>query len=120
MVAGPNGAGKTTAALTLLPKFLDTHEFINADSIAYGLNPLNPASQALTAGRLMLDRFDALIDKGTSFAFETTGSARNYANRMRRARGLGFRLGLVFLWLPSADLAESRVAARVLQGGHNI
>ncbi len=34
MIGGANGAGKTTAALELLPKFLDTYEFVNADEIA--------------------------------------------------------------------------------------
>jgi predicted ABC-type ATPase len=32
----------------------------------------------------------------------------------------GYRLTLVFLWLPSPDEALARVAKRVAQGGHNI
>ncbi len=32
----------------------------------------------------------------------------------------GYTVNLVFLWLPSVDLAVSRVANRVRQGGHGI
>jgi predicted ATPase len=39
IIGGANGAGKTTAALLLLPKYLQTFEFVNADEIARGLNP---------------------------------------------------------------------------------
>ncbi len=35
-------------------------------------------------------------------------------------KATGYRLGLLFLWLPSADLAVIRVANRVSQGGHGI
>lgn len=32
----------------------------------------------------------------------------------------GYRFHLIFLWLPSADLAVARVAERVRRGGHDI
>jgi predicted ABC-type ATPase len=120
MVAGPNGAGKTTTAMQLLPNYLDVFEFLNADSIAYGLNPLDPRGQAIAAGKLMLKRVDELIARGRSFAFESTGSAKSYAARMRYARAQGYQLGLIYLWLPSPFLAQQRVASRVKQGGHDI
>jgi ABC-type branched-subunit amino acid transport system ATPase component len=34
ILAGPNGAGKTTFANSLLPKFVNCREFLNADPIA--------------------------------------------------------------------------------------
>ena len=34
ILGGPNGAGKTTAANVLLPEFLGTYKFLNADEIA--------------------------------------------------------------------------------------
>ncbi|MDR3423748.1 MAG: AAA family ATPase [Alphaproteobacteria bacterium] len=120
MIAGPNGAGKTTAAMTLLPNFLSVHEFVNADEIARGLNPLNPDGQAVPAGRLMLQRIDDLIASGKSFAFETTGASRVFAEKLRQAKSAGSRLSLVYLWLPNAELAKTRVRLRVAQGGHDI
>jgi predicted ABC-type ATPase len=56
ILGGPNGAGKTTAAQVVLPQQLDIREFVNADEIARGLSPFNPAGAALTAGRLMIEK----------------------------------------------------------------
>ena len=73
--AGANGAGKTTAAEYLLPRE-KIREFINADEIARGLSPFNPAGQKVAAGRLVLDRIRSLMSKGDGFAFESTLSGR--------------------------------------------
>ena len=120
MIAGPNGAGKTTAAMALLPDFLSIHEFVNADEIARGLNPLDPYGQPVAAGRVMLERIDELISEGKSFAFETTGASRVFAERLQKARDAGYRLGIIYLWLPNVETAKQRVALRVAQGGHNV
>jgi predicted ABC-type ATPase len=118
MIGGPNGAGKTTAATTLLPKILDIREFVNADEIAGGLSPFNPEGSAIAAGRLMIERIHELIARGESFAFETTCSGRAHAQTLLKCRDAGYRLTLIFLWLPSAKDALRRVARRVAQGGH--
>ena len=55
-----------------------------------------------------------------SFAFETTLSGRLYARLIRRWRVEGYRVKLIYLKLASPELALSRVAARVLQGGHGV
>lgn len=60
IIAGCNGAGKTTASLTVLPEVLKCYEFVNADSIAAGLSPLNPESVSFEAGRIMLNRIRQL------------------------------------------------------------
>jgi len=120
IIAGPNGAGKTTFAREFLPQEADCPDFINADLIAAGLAPFNPEAAALRAGRLMLEEIHARIRQGKSFAFETTLSGRAYAAMLRESRKQGYHIQLVFLSLPSADMAVSRVAARVAQGGHNV
>ncbi|GAB3639799.1 zeta toxin family protein [Spirosoma arcticum] len=120
ILAGPNGAGKTTAAYTLLPQFLDVIEFVNADEIARGLSPFNVDSVAFEAGRLMLQRIDYLLRKGTDFAFETTLSTRSYVQTIRRAKETGYTITLLFVYLSSAEMAVNRVAKRVAMGGHNI
>lgn len=120
MIAGPNGAGKTTLALRALPEFFSVHEFVNADEIARGLNPLNPDGQAVAAGRLMLKRIDDLIAARTNFSFETTGASRSFADKVKQAKTAGYQFGLFYVWLPNAKAAKDRVRLRVLQGGHNI
>ena len=120
VIAGPNGAGKTTFATQFLPDFVQCREFLNADLIAAGLAPLAPETQNVRAGRLLLERMTDLTDKREDFGFETTLSGRSYVRMFRKMREGGYRIELFFLWLPSADIAVSRVANRVRQGGHNI
>ena len=52
--------------------------------------------------------------------FETTLAARSYGQRLRRLQTAGYRIHLLFLWLPTADIAVARVADRVRLGGHNV
>lgn len=120
VLGGPNGAGKTTAAPTVLAKYLGIREFVNADEIARGLSPFNPDGAAIGAARLMVGRIRELSQQGQSFAFETTCAGRRYLRLLRLCRAEGYRLTLVFLWLPSQQAALARVAKRVREGGHGI
>lgn len=120
IVGGANGAGKTTAAMTLLPQYLDVYEFVNADEIARGLNPLRPESANFLAGRVMIERLNSLIEAKANFAFETTCAGHHHAETIRQAKAAGYLTTLIFLWLPSADMAMQRVRSRVRQGGHDI
>lgn len=120
IIAGCNGAGKTTASMTLLPEVLDCQEFVNADEIARGLSPFNPESVSIQAGRLMLDRVNQLLEGDTTFAVETTLSARSYTRIVQRAHEKGFKVHLIFFWLKSPETGIMRVAQRVQEGGHNI
>jgi predicted ABC-type ATPase len=120
IIAGPNGAGKTTFAREFLPREADCPDFINVDLIAAGLSPFEPDRAALRAGRLMLQEIHRRVQAGESFAFETTLSGRNYARAIPRWREAGYYVKLIFLSLPTADLAVARVAARAAQGGHSV
>ena len=120
VIAGPNGAGKTTFATKFLPDFVNCREFLNADLIAAGLAPFAPETQNLRAGRLLLERIIELVSTRDDFSFETTLSGRTYVRQLEQMKQDGYRVYLVFLWLPSDELAMARVANRVRQGGHNI
>lgn len=120
IIAGANGAGKTTFAREFIPNEAGFLEFINADLIAAGISPFNPESVALTAGKLMLQMIDDYTQVGKSFAVETTLSGRNYVKLIDRWHTLGYRVKLVFIELPSVEVARQRVAQRVSQGGHFI
>jgi predicted ABC-type ATPase len=117
IIGGPNGAGKTTAAQELVPLELGIREFVNADEIARGLSPFNAEHAAVAAGRLMIERMQALVRSGDSFAFETTCAGRAYAPWLRDCKARGWRVALLFLWLPTPETALDRVARRVRQGG---
>jgi predicted ABC-type ATPase len=120
IIGGPNGAGKTTAAQLLVPQGLEIREFVNADEIARGLSPFDPEHAALVAGRLMLERIRELIKNRQSFAFETACSGRTHLPMLQRCKADGWRVTLVYLWLPSPQAALDRVARRVREGGHSI
>ena len=120
IIAGCNGAGKTTASFTILPEVLDCKEFINADEIAKGLSPFQPENVAMQAGRIMLARMDELLQKGETFAFETTLATKSYKQKIEWAQANGYEVTLLFFWLRNVTMAKERVAQRVAEGGHSI
>ena len=120
IIAGCNGAGKTTASFTILPEVLDCKEFINADEIAKGLSPFQPESVTMQAGRIMLARMDELLQKGETFAFETTLATKSYKQKIEWAQANDYEVTLLFFWLDSPNMAKKRVAQRVAEGGHSI
>ena len=120
IIAGPNGAGKTTFAREFLPHYVDCREFLNADLLAAGLSPFDPDTAAVAAGRLLLARMKELVQLSRDFGFETTLAGKTYAPMLQDMKSKGYSLHLFYLWLPTVDLAISRVAHRVQQGGHNV
>ena len=120
IIAGCNGAGKTTASMLLLPEILDCQEFVNADEIAKGISPFHPEEVAIQAGKLMLERINVLVEGEKSFAIETTLSTKSYRLLVDKAHQKGFKVHLMFFWLPNPLQAVERVAVRVREGGHDI
>jgi predicted ABC-type ATPase len=120
VLGGPNGAGKSTAAPRLLRGSLRVEEFVNADTLAQGLSAFKPEDVALEAGRIMLKRLDDLESHGKSFAFESTLASQALVRRLERLKKRGYRIHIVYLWLPTAELAIARVAERVRAGGHDV
>src|SRR5213593_410143 len=115
VIAGPNGAGKSTSAPGLLSGVRRVAEFVNADVIQK-----EEGVSEIQAGRRTLERLSALADAGLDMAFETTLASALLLPRIRRMQASGYLFHLFFFWLPSADMAVKRVAARVASGGHHI
>lgn len=120
VIAGPNGAGKTTFARNFLPNYADCQNFINADLIAGGVSPFSPETAAFRAGRLLLAEIDRHVRRRADFGFETTLSGRTYVNLFRRLRRRKYVIHLFFLWVPTAEVALSRIQERVVRGGHDV
>jgi predicted ABC-type ATPase len=68
----------------------------------------------------MLAEIKDYVRRQKSFAFETTLSGRHYVRMIKDWRNMGYRVKLVFLRLPSDEIALDRVRNRVAQGGHNV
>lgn len=74
----------------------------------------------MRAGRILLAEISSKVAQGESFAFESTLAGRGYARSIPRRWAAGYGVKIVFLSLPTAELAIARVAARVAQGGHAV
>jgi len=120
VIAGPNGAGKTTFAVKFLPEYVRCPNFVNADLIAQGLSPFSPATTAIKAGKLVLEQIHQYANKQADFAFETTLSGKLYVHLFKSFKKKGYKIHLFFLWIPSPDLAISRIRSRVAEGGHDV
>lgn len=120
ILAGPNGAGKTTFANEFLPVEAECLNFINADLIAQGLAPFQPAKMEIEAGQIMIRQINDYVKKNESFAFETTLSGKGYERKIREWKEQGFEIIIYFLRLPSVEFAIERVKMRVAKGGHNV
>lgn len=120
ILGGPNGAGKTTAARVLLPDFLELHPFLNADEIAHRISPDDVEAAALAAGRLLIEQMRTLVRDDRSFALETTCAGKSYLRLLQQCKQQGWRITLLYFWLPTPEYAIARVARRVSHGGHSI
>lgn len=120
VLGGPNGAGKSTAAPTLLRDYLGVLEFVNADTIAQGLSGFSPERAAVGAGRIVLRRVQDLVERGGDFALESTLSGRSLAGQLRAAQARGYRVHVIYLWIPSVEASVQRVGERVRMGGHAV
>jgi predicted ABC-type ATPase len=118
VVAGPNGAGKSTLVAGILSD--NPRTYLSADKIALDLAIAEPLSLQFAAGAEFLKRCDAQLLAGKSFVIETTLSEKAWKNYFERAKSLGYRIEIAFVFLDSADACVARVAERVRRGGHNV
>jgi len=120
VIAGPNGVGKTTFAKEFLPSYAKCTRFVNADLIAEGLAPFAPSTMMMKAGKLLVEQIRELAKSKETFAFETTLAGRTYVNFLKQAKRHGYRVHMFFLWIPTVQLALTRIATRVQMGGHDV
>jgi len=119
VIGGPNGAGKSSLAEQVLPAAL-RRRFVNADTIAAGLSPLEAGAARMRAGRLMLRQIRALAAGREDFAFESTLSSRMFIKFLRELKRDGYQIHITYIYLHSVALAQRRVRGRVHCGGHDI
>jgi predicted ABC-type ATPase len=118
LVGGPNGAGKTTFALEEVAH--NGGIYLGADAIAAELAPQDPASAAIEAGRIFLQRLSAYLSSDGRIVVESTLAGKSLARYLERAKAAGFTITVVFVFLDSADENVARVRERVKKGGHDV
>ena len=120
IMAGPNGAGKSTAVSGFVAGLSQAVEVLDADRIAKELSDSGCPKAPVRAARIVLERITALRSSHSSFLLETTLAGRGLIRLVQTLSADGFGTRLLFLWLPSTQLAVSRVAGRVRAGGHDV
>ena len=118
IIAGANGSGKTTFAKS----FASIHNlyFINADEIAKELDPENITKHQVKAGRIFFQELNKRLSENNSFIIETTLSGKYLVKYITKAQENGFEVEMIYLFLEKAETNITRVAHRVLNGGHHV
>ena len=60
------------------------------------------------------------VSRGADFGVESTLSGLSFLSRWKRWKTCGYRIEVIYLSLPSAEVAVRRIAQRVRQGGHSV
>ncbi len=118
IIGGANGSGKTTLAREFVA--LEKFTYLGADEIARELNPQQPEKVAIEAARLFSQRFGKFVEKRESLIVESTLSGLSLQRWIEKARGFGYAVKILFVYLSSPQLCVQRVAARVAKGGHDV
>lgn len=115
--AGPNGAGKTT----LFNDMLRGHvPYVNADEIAQELDLASGGIDVIRAGKLAIQRRNAMVERKESLSIETTLSGSSALAFMRRAKAYGYRVSLAYVGIDTPELSRARIDERVAEGGHDV
>lgn len=121
IIAGPNGSGKTTLAKEYLGSNKGEYVYLSADEIAYEINPEDPISVRLEAGKEFYNRFDRLIEGRKNVLIETTLSGKSVSNLIEQVKKQGqYLITLIFIFLDNEELCVERVKTRVSKGGHPV
>lgn len=118
VLAGGNGAGKSTFYKHYLKKY--GLKYVNADLIAKELSPESPEELSYNAETIAEKIRNDLLAQGSSFCFETVFSHESKVDFIAQAKGLGYKIILVYIHLMDPGLNEARVYQRVEEGGHSV
>lgn len=121
IMAGPNGAGKTTI-MTRLAKcgWLKGMVYQNQDFIAQNLFGGWNNDDAIKKSEVYCyEQRESCLKERKDIAFETV-SGVSKLDYIRRAKAAGYRIIYLFVCTYSPTVHASRVAIRVMKGGHSI
>jgi predicted ABC-type ATPase len=93
-------------------------ELFGRDPLVGGVGTVMTHGAPAGAGRMVLRERNRLVEAKAEFAFESTLSGLHYAKRLKEWKNQGYLIEIVYVRLVSPQLALSRIARRVRQGGH--
>lgn len=122
IIAGPNGSGKTTITTQFLHhNWSEGILYINPDIIAQQeFGDWNSTESVLKAAQYCEKLREDCLQKRRSFVFETVFSAQDKIDFILRAKAAGYFIRLFFIATSSPAINASRIANRVMEGGHDV
>lgn len=123
---GPNGAGKSTLSKTYLERMgllisaFDWDARFDEKWRALDFDPIVLDGVRESTNQEFAELIEGSFQSGATIAYETNFHLDYNLELLERARGLGYRSQLFFLFLNSTDIAEERVRMRVKRGGHHV
>jgi Uncharacterized protein conserved in bacteria len=122
IIAGPNGSGKTTITTQFLHhEWSEGILYINPDIIAQEkFGDWNSTEAVLKAAQYCEELRENCLREKRSFVFETVFSAKDKIDFILRAKAAGFFIRLFFIATSSPTINASRIANRVMEGGHDV
>lgn len=118
LIAGANGSGKSTFREIFLKNSNLIH--IDTDAIAKKINPQNPRTVDILAGKKSIKLFNKYIENKIDFSFETTLTGKTILEKIKLAKENNFYIKLFFILTDNVNLNKYRIINRVALGGHFI
>ena len=122
VIAGPNGSGKTSVTSKILVhEWMEDSVYINPDIVAQErFGDWNSKEAIMQAVKYCDDWRERCLTERKSLIFETVLSAQDKIDYIERAKKAGFFVRLFFVCTESPKINASRIAQRVMKGGHDV
>lgn len=122
IIAGPNGSGKTSITQKFLHhEWAEGTTYINPDQVAKDMfGDWNDREAVLKAANYCAELRENCLAEKKSFVFETVFSAEDKIDFVIRAKEAGFFIRLFFISTANPAINASRIAKRVMKGGHEV
>ena len=122
VIAGPNGSGKTSITNKILQhEWVENCLYVNPDNIAKDtFGDWNSSEAVMKAAVYSAQLRETCIIEGKSLIFETVLSAYDKIDFIQRAKSQGYFIRLFFVGTESPTINASRIAQRVMEGGHDV
>lgn len=122
IIAGPNGSGKTSITKRFLHhEWAEGTIYINPDEVANEIfGDWNSHEAVLKAANYCAEWRNKCLEEKKSFVFETVMSAIDKVDFIAKAKKNGFFIRLFFISTTTPSINASRIANRVMNGGHDV
>lgn len=122
IIAGPNGSGKTSVTNKILEhEWIKGCLYINPDNIARDeFGDWNSPEAVMKAAKRAEEMREDCLKNRHGILFETVLSADDKLSFIQRAKEAGYFIRLFFVGTDSPTINASRIANRVMEGGHDV